>query len=96
MPLPDLNDCSFFKKSTIAAGDRTERVMIYRLKTDPIFTFEFTCPSCGLKNALKAEMNLKKLRENGKNKEYIVFSCAKCSNEFKIEKFKARARKTKG
>jgi transcription elongation factor Elf1 len=95
MGLPDLNDCSFFKKSIITADNKIERVIIYRLKTDPTFTFDFTCPVCGFKNAFSGKKEIRNIRENGKNKNYIIFSCKKCSTEFKIEQFKVRAPKEK-
>jgi transcription elongation factor Elf1 len=87
--LPDLKDCNFFKKSHIDYNGKEEKVMIYRLASSPDYTFLFRCPNCGKNNEFDSALNLKKLREDGKNKEYIIFDCKSCGSGFRIEKLKA-------
>ncbi|MCL5009425.1 MAG: hypothetical protein M1433_00355 [Candidatus Parvarchaeota archaeon] len=86
---PNLNDCNYFKKSKIDYDGKEEAVMIYRLKSNPDYTFLFRCPKCGASNEFSGELVIKKVKEDKKNKEYILLSCRKCSTEFRIEKLKA-------
>ena len=90
MKLPDFSQCNFIKKSGISMNGKTEKVLIYRLKTDDKHSFAFTCPGCGSDNDFKNLLQTKKIRENGKNKEAYVFSCAKCGAEFSVERLKTR------
>ncbi len=90
MALPDLNNCEFFKKTTLFAGEKTEKAFIFKLKNDPQYTFLFNCPKCGAKNEFGSELNIKEVKENGKKKKYITFNCKKCAAEFMTEKFKVK------
>ncbi len=92
MELPNLNDCSYFKKSVLNTNGRSEKLLIYRLKGAPSYRFVFVCPMCSKNNELAGELNTKKIKEGGKTKEYIFLNCNSCNAEFKVEKFKARKR----
>jgi transcription elongation factor Elf1 len=92
MELPNLNDCSYFKKSVLNTNGRSEKLLIYRLKGAPSYRFVFVCPMCSKNNELAGELKTKKIKEGGKTKEYIFLNCNSCNAEFKVEKFKARKR----
>ncbi len=86
--LPKLEDCDYFKKSTINYNGESSRVFIYKLKSSKSYTFRFACPSCGFNNNFNSDLAIVKKKENGKNKEYIPIKCSKCGTEYLIEKFK--------
>ncbi len=90
MALPDLNNCEFFKKTTLFSGNKNEKAFIFKLKDDPQYTFLFSCPNCGDKNEFGGALNLKEVKEKGKKINYITFNCKKCSAEFLTEKFKVK------
>ncbi len=90
MRLPDFSQCNFIKKSSINANGKTEKVLIYKLKTDDKHSFMFTCPGCGSDNDYKETLQTKKIKEGGKNKEVYVFRCTKCGAEFSVERLKTR------
>ncbi len=88
MKLPDFDNCNFIKKSSITSGDRTEKVLIYRLKDSPDFHYAFVCPACGEDNDFPGGLESRKEKVNGKNKEFYRFSCSKCHGEFGIERLR--------
>ncbi len=97
--LPDLNNCDFFKKTTLFDGGKSEKAFIFKLKSDTDYSFVFTCPKCGVQNDFKDQLVLKEIKNGRKKQKYIAFNCKKCSAGFMAEKFKvkkARAGKKEG
>ncbi|MGC8516624.1 MAG: hypothetical protein ACP5MT_01885 [Candidatus Acidifodinimicrobium sp.] len=90
--LPNLEDCDYFKKSTVNYDGKESRVLIYKLKTSRDYTFRFLCPKCGFENKFDSDLSTVKKKESGKNKEYISVKCKKCGTEYFIEKFKVAVR----
>ncbi|MCL4399544.1 hypothetical protein M1293_03525 [Candidatus Parvarchaeota archaeon] len=86
--LPEPGDCNFIKKSTIRYGDKTEKVLIYRLKGSPDFHISFKCPSCTIEKEIIGELNIRKYKEGGKKKEGYEFVCDSCNTVFCIERLK--------
>ncbi len=86
--LPSIIDCNFFKRASLMFDDKKESALIFNLKDENEYNFVFKCPKCGSSNEFKEQLNVKKIRENGKNKEFIVFYCKKCKNEYHLEKQK--------
>ncbi len=87
--LPDLKDCNYFRKSHINYNGKEGEIVIYRLATSPTYTFVFSCLKCGKKNDFQGEMVIKKTKEGGKNKEYVLFDCKNCAEPFELQKLKA-------
>ena len=86
--LPVITDCNYFKRSLLTFDNKTEYALIFNLKKEENYNFVFRCPKCGHNNEYKELLNVKKVRENGKNKEIISFYCKKCNNEYRLEKQK--------
>lgn len=89
---PRLEGCDYFKRSSINYGDRTETLLVYRLKIGRDYTSRFACPRCGRENMFKPGLEVTKRREDGKNREYISVRCRGCSEEYLVERFKVAAR----
>ncbi|MCL5101500.1 MAG: hypothetical protein M1348_02735 [Candidatus Parvarchaeota archaeon] len=93
--LPNLMDCDFFKKATLFDGAKSEKAFIFKLKSEPNYTFMFTCPKCSSKNEFRGELNFKEEKVDKKKIKFIAFNCKKCNSEFTVEKFKTKPVKTK-
>jgi transcription elongation factor Elf1 len=91
----NIDKLNFIKKSFISFGDKSEKLMIYREQGETDFNFVFNCPKCGKPNDFKSSLQTQKRKDNGKSKEFYVFNCQSCNEEYSVNRLKPPRGKSK-